>query len=49
MDFESLSQSGVPGFEIETHDDAFWVSVAFRTQAHLKTSTELSRDAFRML
>ena len=36
MDFES--RSGVPGFEIETHDDdAFWVPVAFRTRARLKT------------
>ena len=30
---------GVPGFEIETRDDdAFWVPVAFRTWACLKTS-----------
>ena len=31
MDFES--RSGVPGFEIETHDDAFWVPVAFHTDS----------------
>ena len=37
MGFES--RSGVPGFEIETHDDdAFWVSVAFCIRARLKTS-----------
>ena len=31
-------RSGVPGFEIETDDDAFWVPVAFRTRSRLKTS-----------
>ena len=31
---------GVPGFEIETHDnqDAFWVPIALRTRSHSKTS-----------
>lgn len=34
------SRSGVPGFEIETHDDddSFWVPVALRTRSRLKTS-----------
>ena len=34
-------RSGVAGFEIETndsHDNAFWVPVAYRTRSRLKTS-----------
>ena len=31
-------REGVPGFEVETRDDMFWVPIAHRTQKHLKTS-----------
>ena len=27
---------GVPGFEVETADDAFWVPIAHRTRAHVQ-------------